>query len=197
MQEIYNDDFWLALHDTCLDAKIILEIGGGTGDGSTTAYQDAAKNGAVVYSVEARADRFALLSQKPWVKALHGSSVDASGYMSEEDVIKFWKEVPTSFSAYPLDFVKHIRNEELTLLQSIPNNVIDGLNADYVLIDGSPFTGQAELRKTIATARFVALDDIVDIKNYANFQELNTSPEWKLVWQNSWLRNGAAIFQRV
>ena len=196
MQEIFNDDFWVALHDFSQQAKVVLEIGGATGDGSTTAFKDASDKGVLIYSVEALSDRYQQLNLKPFVTAIYGSTVSAEGYMSEDAMIKFWKEIPTSFSAYSLDFIKQIRNGELELLKQIPNNVIDDIKADFVLIDGSAFTGEAELEKTIANARFITLDDIVDIKNYANFHKLSNSPEWNIIYQNQFLRNGAAIFQR-
>ena len=67
---------------------------------------------------------------------------------------------------------------------------------DFVLIDGSPFSGQSELncvRPFLSKNATIALDDINDIKNYTNYQELKTSST--LLWEDWSIRNGAAIFR--
>lgn len=67
---------------------------------------------------------------------------------------------------------------------------------DFVLIDGSPFSGESELKcvKPLLTKNaIIALDDINDIKNFANYYDLKSNA--KLLWENWYLRNGAAIFQ--
>lgn len=200
MQEIYQDEFWKHLKQwsESISPCTILEIGGGTGDGSTTAFFDAIKMGSTVYSVEARAERFAELSKKP-VKALFGCSVSADDYLSKSEVKDFYKHQPTKLNNTKLKVVLGWLEEELTVVTKIPNNVVDGIQAEFVFIDGSPFTGEKEFYQTVTInpkVKIVALDDIDDIKNYRNYFTLKNSPEWELLWEDWNLRNGAAIFRK-
>ena len=67
---------------------------------------------------------------------------------------------------------------------------------DVVLIDGSEFTGRAELAE-VHGARFLLLDDTRSFKTYDNYRRLRADPTYRLVTQSRWLRNGFAIFERV
>lgn len=73
------------------------------------------------------------------------------------------------------------------------NNVND---FDVVLIDGSAFTGRAELGE-IYGAWHIALDDIGTLKNHANFARLSADRDYELVESSIHLRNGYAVFERV
>jgi hypothetical protein len=198
MQEIYQDELWnqLKFWAEKISPCTILEIGGGTGDGSTTAFFDAVKKGSKVYSVEGRKERWEELRQKP-VEALFGCSVSLGDYMSKKEVKDFYHNNATRLNDTPLKVVLGWLKEELSVLKSLPQNVIKGINADFVFIDGSPFTGEAEFRETVQSnpqVKIVALDDVMCIKNYANYIRLNNSDLWEKAWENLSLRNGAAIF---
>jgi hypothetical protein len=67
---------------------------------------------------------------------------------------------------------------------------------DMALIDGSAFTGRAELQQVYGS-HLIILDDINDIKNYENFQRLKGDSRYKLIVANRILRNGYALFHRV
>ena len=66
---------------------------------------------------------------------------------------------------------------------------------DVVLIDGSGFTGEAELKEVYGSTLLI-LDDVNDIKNFSNYQRLKQSPDYKLIGENWQLRNGYAVFAR-
>jgi hypothetical protein len=51
------------------------------------------------------------------------------------------------------------------------------------------------MRHRLLPGAVIALDDVVDIKNWANYHALKSEPGVRLVWENLSLRNGAAIFQ--
>jgi 16S rRNA A1518/A1519 N6-dimethyltransferase RsmA/KsgA/DIM1 with predicted DNA glycosylase/AP lyase activity len=200
LQEIYHDEFWNQLNfwSKKISPCTILEIGGGTGDGSTTAFFEAIEQGSKVYSIEARHDRYEELKKKP-VHALFGCSVAKQDYMTKRAVKKFYKSYDTKINQTPLKTVLQWRKEELDVIKNIPQNVAAGINAEFVFIDGSPFTAQKEFHYTVVqnpNVKIVALDDINDIKNFDNFQILNTSANWSKVWENFELRNGAAIFAK-
>ena len=65
-----------------------------------------------------------------------------------------------------------------------------------MLIDGSEFTGRAELDEVIG-ARFLLLDDTLTYKNYDNVRRLEADERYRLVEADRCVRNGFAIFERV
>ena len=65
-----------------------------------------------------------------------------------------------------------------------------------VLIDGSEFTGQAEL-SLVMGAKIIALDDINAFKNYQSYQVLINDPNYKIIAREMGLRNGFAIFEKI
>lgn len=66
---------------------------------------------------------------------------------------------------------------------------------DLVLIDGSEFTGRAELREVLG-AGIILLDDINGMKNYENYYELKNNPRYTLEEEDWSLRNGYAVFRK-
>lgn len=67
---------------------------------------------------------------------------------------------------------------------------------DAVLIDGSEFTGTAELEEVYG-ARFLILDDTRTFKNYGNCRRLERDPAYRLLARSRWTRNGFAVFERA
>jgi hypothetical protein len=67
---------------------------------------------------------------------------------------------------------------------------------DMVLIDGSEFTGHAEL-SLVMSAKIIALDDINAFKNFQSYQALISDPNYKVIAREMGLRNGFAIFEKV
>jgi len=65
-----------------------------------------------------------------------------------------------------------------------------------VLIDGSEFTGHAELNLVMG-AKIIALDDINAFKNYQSYQILISDPNYKIIARDVSLRNGFAIFEKI
>ena len=64
-----------------------------------------------------------------------------------------------------------------------------------VLIDGSEFTGKAEMEEVYG-AVFLMLDDTRSYKNWDNMARLSKDPAYRLVKKSRWTRNGWAIFER-
>jgi len=201
MQEItINDPFGRALARYTYNLDVGLEIGGGTGDGSTQCIRTKR-----LFSIENHPDRIGRHSMN--LSARGGVSVKGTAtlpklWMNRLDVAEFYGTNKTTLNQYPLDQVLGWYHECVEFAQPYSTNAIEDIhfehNVDFnfVLIDGSPFSGEAELRCVrpfLAEKAIIALDDINDIKNLANYNKLKGFG--KLLWEDWSVRNGAAIFE--
>jgi hypothetical protein len=201
MQEItINDSFGKALAKYSDGLDVGLEIGGGTGDGSTQCIRTKR-----LFSIENHPDRIGRHSMN--LSARGGVSVNGTAtlpklWMNQLDVAEFYATNKTTLNQYPLDQVLGWYHECVEFAQPYSTNAIEDIhfehNVDFnfVLIDGSPFSGEAELRCVrpfLAEKAIIALDDINDIKNWANYNKLKGFG--KLLWEDWSVRNGAAIFE--
>lgn len=201
MQEVtINDPFGQALAKYSKGKKIGLEIGGGTGDGSTQCIQ-ADK----LFSIEINPERIGRHRMNLEAKggiSIQGSAVVCGLWMNQLDIAEFYSNKKTNLNQYPIHQVLGWYHECAELAQPYQTNSIEDIHFDYnvdfdfVLIDGSPFSGEAELRCArpfLAEKAIIALDDINDIKNFDNYHKLKNHAE--LLWEDWNIRNGAAIFQ--
>jgi len=201
MQEItINDSFGKALAKYSEGLDVGLEIGGGTGDGSTQCIRTKR-----LFSIENHPDRIGRHSMN--LSARGGVSVNGTAtlpklWMNQLDVAEFYGTNKTTLNQYPLDQVLGWYHECIEFAQPYSTNAIEDIhfehkvNFNFVLIDGSPFSGEAELRCVrpfLAEKAIIALDDVNDIKNLANYNKLKGFG--KLLWEDWSVRNGAAIFE--
>jgi len=201
MQEItINDSFGKALAKYSEGLDVGLEIGGGTGDGSTQCIRTKR-----LFSIENHPDRIDRHSMNLLARggvSVKGTATLPKLWMNQLDVAEFYGTNKTALNQYPLDQVLGWYHECVEFAQPYSTNAIEDIhfehNVDFnfVLIDGSPFSGEAELRCVrpfLAEKAIIALDDINDIKNLANYNKLKGFS--KLLWEDWSVRNGAAIFQ--
>lgn len=214
--EVLNDVFYHALVHCASrsDIKTILEIGSSSGEGSTDAFVKAIRNrpdsnSVKLFCMEISQARFEKLAQNykndSFVKPYRLSSVSINQFPSKEAVIHFYQNFKTNLNLYPLEQVLGWLEQDLSYIAS------SGLDAcgidfikkdqgieffDMVLIDGSEFTGSAELSAVIG-AKIIALDDINAFKNFQSYQLLINHPGYKIIAREAGLRNGFAIFERV
>ncbi len=210
--EIKNDAFYHAIIKTIIHFPIstILEIGASSGEGSTEAFVKgilASKKNCQLYSVEVSKERYSALKNRyayPWFFPYNVSSVPVDKFLNFEQVSEFYRRYRTGLNQYSLEDVQSwlLQDSDYILKQSIPQEGIQiikrhsGISEfDCVLIDGSAFSGESEL-KQIYGAKVIILDDIHDIKNYANWQALKKDSNYQLIRENKRLRNGFAIFIR-
>jgi hypothetical protein len=201
MQEVtIHDSFGKALAKYSEGLDVGLEIGGGTGDGSTQCIKTKR-----LFSIENHPDRIGRHSMN--LSARGGVSIKGTAtlpklWMNQLDVAEFYGTNKTTLNQYPLDQVLGWYHECVESAEPYSTNAIEDIhfehNVDFnfVLIDGSPFSGEAELRCVrpfLAEKAIIALDDINDIKNLANYNKLKGFA--KLLWEDWSVRNGAAIFQ--
>ncbi|MEG4346773.1 class I SAM-dependent methyltransferase [Microcoleus sp. A003_D6] len=212
--EIKNDEFYIAIQKIAQeeDIQTVLEIGSSSGQGSTEAFVTGLRenpNQPVLFCLEISKPRFAELQNtyidEHFVKCYNVSSVSIEQFPEEDEVIRFYNSNQTNLNYYPLEQVIGWRRQELEYIEQsgVSGRGIKKIQEennieffDVVLIDGSEFTGSAELEE-IYGAKYIILDDINTFKNFGNLQGLLNDPNYTLIAQNWRVRNGYAIFKKV
>ena len=212
--EIAGDEFAQAIEEVAATPGVreILEIGSSAGEGSTAAWvRGALRNPALprLHCIEVSIERHAALvrrwSDYGFVHCYNLSSVPLERFPSAADVERFYREVPSRLEEFELDTVlawlqqdvDYLREHRLSspgIARIRERHGLDGFDA--VLIDGSEFTGRAELDEVYG-ARFLLLDDTMTFKNWENARRLEADSRYKLVRADSSRRNGFAVFERV
>lgn len=212
--EIGSDEFARVIEDVAATPGVreILEIGSSAGEGSTAAWvRGAVRNPALprLHCIEVSIERHAALvrrwSDHHFVHCYNLSSIPLERFPSSADVERFYREVPSRLRAFELDTVLGWLHQDVDYLRehalSSPGIALikeqHGLDGfDAVLIDGSEFTGSAELDEVYG-ARFLLLDDTMTFKNWENARRLEADPCYRPIRADSSRRNGFAVFERV
>ncbi|MGD1699422.1 glycosyltransferase [Dapis sp. BLCC M229] len=211
--EIKDDEFYMTIQEIVSKAtiKTILEIGSSSGGGSTEAFVKGIRENPhqpTLFCLEISQPRYVELeqtySQESFVKCYNLSSVRIKDFPTENQVLRFYKQIPTNLNNYSAKTIIGWLNQDIEyiLTSGVTQNGIEIVKKenqielfDVVLIDGSEFTGTAELGKVYG-AKIIMLDDINTFKNYHNYQLLTKDDSYDLVAKNKLVRNGYAIFQR-
>jgi len=211
--EIKDDEFYFLIQKLAREEEIhtVLEIGSSAGGGSTEAFVTGLgynRNHPRLYCMEISKPRFAELqkrySDKVFVKCYNVSSLSISKFPSEMELSTFYKSTRTALNDYPLERVIGWLRQDIDYVQSsgVPADGIERIKRengikvfDMILIDGSEFTGKAELDELYG-AKFILLDDINGFKNYNNHQRLLADPFYDLLHENWKVRNGYSIFRK-
>lgn len=188
----------------------ILEIGSSDGTGSTSVIIDAIRPyGADLFCIEMELDRYKSLlentSHYQFTHCYHAASVPVTGMVPFEYINQFKKAHP-AFAIWPmfpggeLDLWYHNSVRAIAAM-AIPNGIdyIKQQNHIHhfgmVLIDGSPFTGMAEL-DAVYGADIIFMDDINDLKNYDTAERLKQDPNYEIYHINKSYRQGFAVFKK-
>ncbi|HEX8521726.1 MAG TPA: glycosyltransferase [Tepidisphaeraceae bacterium] len=212
--EIKDDPLYVLIERLAAEPTVrtMLEIGSSAGEGSTAAFvagiraSDPTKQ---LFCMEVSKARFDALRQRyaadAFVKPFNVSSVPAEKFPSEEQVARFYRSTPTALNHYPLEQVLSWLRADVDYLRvsQVQQNGIEQIKHaagigrfDLVLIDGSEFTGSAEL-DLVHGAGLILLDDTRAYKNYDNFQRLFRDPQYQLIVSAPAVRNGFALFKRM
>ncbi len=211
--EIIDDELCKTIRSLAQAAAIhtILEIGSSTGEGSTRAFVDGIRlnpNRPLLFCLELSRPRFQQLvrryGQDTQVRCYNLTSVPISRFPTEAQVVDFYHARRSRLNLMPLSEVLRWLHQDIRYVQRLgltqngiqvikEQNRIDRFG--MVLIDGSEFTGQAELDE-IYGADYIVLDDIGSFKNLDNYERLQNDPAYDLVAINKVLRNGYALFKR-
>jgi hypothetical protein len=211
--EIVDDEFYEAITSLARTAPIrtALEIGSSSGEGSTSAFVQGLRgnpNRPMLYCMEVSRPRFEELErrfgQDPQVKCYNLTSVPLDRYPTEADVIDFYRTRQSKLNRVPLRRVLRWLRQDISYIRKMgptkngirmikEQNGVDRFG--MVLIDGSEFTGMAELDEVYG-ADYILLDDIGTFKNLGSYERLSADPAYRLVQSNPNLRNGYAVFER-
>jgi hypothetical protein len=212
--EIRGDRFSSAIAEVAATPGVreILEIGSSSGAGSTEAWIAGALTNPDrprIHCIEVSATRYAALVDRlkdyPFVHAYNVSSVELGRFPAAEEVERFYHDVRSKLRRTPLPTVLSWLAGDVRYVEEhgLSSNGIreimesNGITAfDAVLIDGSEFTGAAEL-EDVYGARFLLLDDTRTFKNWANYHRLESDPRYRRTHSGRWTRNGFAVFERV
>ena len=212
--EVKNDAFYDAIYRLARSESVanIFEIGSSSGEGSTEAFVRGIRENAAhpkLFCMEVSRCRFEKLREhyrdEPSVHCYNVSSIPLEKFPSEQEVAQFYTTVPSRLRETPLPTVLRWLRQDIAYLQreaGVPQNGIERIRQengirdfDMVLIDGSEFTGQAELMEVYG-ARLILLDDTCTFKNWANRERLLHDPTYELIEESQTVRNGYAIFKR-
>lgn len=212
--EIADDAFAAAIEEIGATPGVreILEIGSSTGEGSTAAWVRGILRNPDhphLHCLEVSDERYAALVERwrayEFVHCYQLSSVPLERFPSPADVERFFGDKPERLSQYDLETVlgwlqqdvDYLREHELSSAGIAQVKARHGIETfDAVLIDGSEFTGRAELDEVYG-ARFLLLDDTETFKNFDNSRRLEADPAYRLVGADPTTRNGFAVYERV
>jgi len=190
--------------------KNILEIGSSDGSGSSTIFAEAIKGSdSELFCIEIMDDRFLELKRRmslyPNVKCYQVSSVGLDGVV-DADYIRSFRDIHRGklniWKFYKMELVMSWYKE---VTDQIPlTEIQEGIDFikwdnkidlfDMVFIDGSPFTGMAEL-DLVYGAKVIIMDDTMDIKCYDPMMRLLNDPNYELLSRNDNYRNGFVVFK--
>ncbi|MDR3436955.1 hypothetical protein [Telmatospirillum sp.] len=211
--EVKDDSFASALYFLAKNANIktILEIGASSGEGSTEALTRGIVENAnkpSLYSIEVSKTRFGALKDRyahiPQVQPFNVSSVRLEDFPTESAVAAFYQSRHSSLNRHPLDTILGWLREDMSYVavNAVPQDGINLIRAqtgisifDFVLIDGSEFTGEADLG-LVYGAPIIALDDINAFKNMQNHERLLADKNYEICIMDKFCRNGFSVFLR-
>lgn len=211
--EVYGDDFseWITEISKRPEVTTLIEIGSSSGEGSTTAIVKGLKDKKIwqLHLLEVDELRNKALQKKflnyPQVFIHRYSSVSIAQYPSPDEVIDFYNTIPTNLNWTPLDTVLLWLSDDKHNLVELGIGSQNGIEKikqqyeitsfDFALVDGSEFTGFADLTSLVG-AKYILLDDINSFKCYRAYQLLSAHPNYKLEHENWETRNGFAVFSK-
>ncbi len=219
--EIHGDAFHRSLFELAKrpDLHSFLEIGSSSGEGSTQALVSGIRtrddrSDVRMFCMEISRARFEELQNNyaddGFVHCYNVSSIPAAAFPGAAEVERF-HQVSERYRFRPKRRARKL-TQTLGWLQRdldyIAESGADGAGIrlikqdqgieffDFVLIDGSEFTGERDLYEVIG-AKVIALDDIRSFKCYNAHRILMADINYRLLEKRPHTRNGFSIFERV
>lgn len=215
--QIKGDEFQATLRHlaSLKDVKTIIEIGSSTGAGSTAGIADGMKKNPSrpqLHAIEFSKRRFVRLKRRyrnrPDIHCHNCVTVSRSDFLTKADIEEFSNNHAREYyDADPERVIKEFvellaESNDYIAKNNLPENGIQTIKKQYsithfdlALIDGGPFSGDAELEQVMG-ARYIAFDDIYDLKNYKGHQRMLANPDYEMVCYSKILRAGFSVFKR-
>lgn len=211
--EIINDEFHALISGLArtVPAQHVLEIGSSAGAGSTSAFVAGIRANPArprLHCMEVSKARFEVLARtyaaESFVQCHNVSSVAIDEFPSEADVAKFYHTKQTALNQFELPRVLGWLRQDIEYIRhaGVPQDGIERIKRewnietfDLVLIDGSEFTGAAELEHVYG-AQYILMDDVNTFKCHDARARLMTDPRYECIADNLALRNGYSAFRR-
>ena len=162
-----------------------------------------------LFCLEISPPRFAELQKTcqryPFVYCYNASSIPAREIMTPSAITEFYNQDRSLVRQLSMSDALKQRDQNSEYLSStaVPSKGISLIkerhqirNFDMVFIDGSAFTGSAELR-SVYGATLIVLNHINDVKNSQNYQELVADRDYRLIAENRTLGHGYAAFKKI
>jgi predicted O-methyltransferase YrrM len=184
--------------------RSVLEIGSFDGLGSTQVFIAALSDARSPRMVCLETDeaRFNALTANvaavPWVVPVRQPSISLDSFTPAEFAGDVWLS-PHNHLRYPCEAVRGWWDSTLAYYHEGREGFLETTSEsfDVVLVDGDEFSGYDDYRLAKDRCRCLMLDDVHHAYKCARAHyELKHSPEWRLVWESSLVRNGAAIWVR-
>lgn len=210
-EQVEQDLYFTLQRCLYLDPEIgtVLDIGAGSGEGSTRAVMDATAHlpGLRLFCVEPDLEKFQSLTARYGGKAelVNAASVPPDRYASAREVELFYEHIPSTLNSLPLEQFQHAREQEIAYFRQygLPVDGISRIKRKHgierfglVILDGSFFCGEADLQEVYG-AKYLVLNYLKSIKNYGNFQRLMEGGQYRLIAANPTYGCGYAVLQRI
>lgn len=208
-EQVEPDLFFTLQRFLYLDPAIdsVLDIGAGSGEGSTRAVMEAAEYlpGVKVFCLEPDLEKFRALAARYGGRAelVHAASVPPERYVTGKELELFYNYLPSVMNSLPLEQFQLAREQEIDYLRQYGVQV-DGIarikrehrieRFGLVILDGSLFCGEADLQEVYG-ARYLALNYLKSIKNYGNLQRLMEGGDYQLIAANPDYGCGYAVLK--
>lgn len=211
-----NNEFAAIIQRVFKESKIstVIEVGASSGRGSTQVIIDcmqeySEKANLRVHLIEISPIRAGILTETyrnlVYVTVHNKSTVTPAEHMSPLDLLNFNRDFVTKMRSKLI--VRPLRwlRQDIKFLKENPflwnptafgciSDELDPNEVDFALIDGG-FCGLQDTKKVFG-AKYIALDDINDAKNFLSFRLLKDSSAYELVESNYKYRNGYAVFRK-
>lgn len=201
-----NSNFGKTIIKYIKDNKIesIIEIGSGSGNGSTQCFIEALKdnkNNIKLYCFEPNPEWFKDLIENtkkyPWIICYNNSAINYEDFLVKDYYSDFWNSEFNHVKGIETpEYRKKWYDDDVSFFKKEKESILPKLNAQCVLIDGCEFSGYSEYKKLNSNIENIILDDCFGaFKTKQVYFELLKSENWSLVEQGV-ERNGWAIFKR-
>lgn len=212
--EISKDRFWHTIRKVASTSGIkhILEIGSSSGEGSTSAFVSGILENTgnpILHCFEISRPRFESLKGRyisnGFVRCYNNSTVSLDRFPTQAEIIEFHRRYRPKLRRASVKIQLQWLQQDIDYIEKygLSSNGIQLLKADLdiehfdvAMIDGSEFTGKAEM-EDVYGSRFLLLDDILTFKNHENYLRLSNDSSYELLEKSRWLRNGYAVFKKT